>query len=179
MSTKNKSSHEEEKAVDLNEQSGETEQPENEQSNTDQLSKNLNEQKDKYIRLMAEFENFRKRTNQEKIDILQMAGKDVIKSLLPVLDDWERAEKAITDSTDPHQIIEGNKLIFTKLRSILESKGLKQMDYINQPFDVDTQEAISQVNAGEDMKGKVVDELEKGYFLNDKILRFAKVIVGS
>lgn len=179
MSTKNKSSHEEEKAFDLKEQSGETEQPENEQSNTDQLSKDLNEQKDKYIRLMAEFENFRKRTNQEKIDILQMAGKDVIKSLLPVLDDWERAEKAITDSTDPHQIIEGNKLIFAKFRSILESKGLQQMDYINQPFDVDTQEAISQVNAGEDMKGKVVDELEKGYFLNDKILRFAKVIVGS
>lgn len=128
---------------------------------------------------MAEFENYKRRTHLEKMETIQTAAKDVIKSLLPVLDDWERAEKVTAEAKDLQMVIEGNALVFNKFRSILEQKGLKAMDVLNTPFDVDTQEAITQINAGEELQGKVVDELEKGYYLNDKILRFAKVVVGS
>lgn len=178
MSNKSKASHiEENQENNGNEVQEQT--PSTENVEIEKLKSELEEQKEKFLRLMAEFENYKKRTHVEKIETIQTAGKEVIKSLLPILDDWDRAEKLTAEATDLNTVIEGNKLVFSKLRTILEQKGLKQMEIVNADFDVDTMEAISQINAGEEFKGKVVDELEKGYYLNDKILRFAKVVVGS
>jgi len=135
---------------------------------------------DKYLRLFAEFDNFKRRTQKERIELLQTAGKDVIVSLLPILDDFDRANKAMESATDVASIREGVSLVHTKLKSVLAQKGLKEMESINQVFDTDNHEAITKVPApAEELKGKVIDELEKGYTLNDKVIRFAKVVVGS
>ena len=135
---------------------------------------------DKYLRLFAEFDNFKRRTQKERVELLQTAGKDVIVSMLPVLDDFDRANKATENATDINAIREGIQLVHTKLKSILVQKGLKEMESINTVFDTDHHEAITKIPApSEDMKGKVMDELEKGYTLNDKVIRFAKVVVGS
>ncbi|WP_285055043.1 nucleotide exchange factor GrpE [Pedobacter ginsengisoli] len=135
---------------------------------------------DKYLRLFAEFDNFKRRTQKERAELLQTAGKDVIVSLLPVLDDFDRANKAIESATDINPIREGISLVHSKLKNLLAQKGLKEMESINTPFDTDNHEAITKIPApNEEMKGKVIDELEKGYTLNDKVIRFAKVVVGS
>jgi molecular chaperone GrpE len=135
---------------------------------------------DKYLRLFAEFDNFKRRTQKERAELLQTAGKDVIVSLLPVLDDFDRANKAIESATDINPIREGISLVHNKLKNLLAQKGLKEMESINTPFDTDNHEAITKIPApNEEMKGKVIDELEKGYTLNDKVIRFAKVVVGS
>ncbi|MBB5639264.1 molecular chaperone GrpE [Pedobacter cryoconitis] len=135
---------------------------------------------DKYLRLFAEFDNFKRRTQKERVELLQTAGKDVIVSMLPVLDDFDRANKATENATDISAIREGIQLVHTKLKSILSQKGLKEMESINLAFDTDHHEAITKVPAPtEELKGKVIDELEKGYTLNDKVIRFAKVVVGS
>ncbi|WP_410478900.1 nucleotide exchange factor GrpE [Pedobacter heparinus] len=135
---------------------------------------------DKYLRLFAEFDNYKRRTQKERIELLQTAGKDVIVSLLPVLDDFDRADKAMETAVDINSIREGLKLVHSKLKSILSQKGLKDIESINAVFDTDYHEAITKIPApDEDMKGKVMDELEKGYTLNDKVIRFAKVVVGS
>ncbi|MEJ2901780.1 nucleotide exchange factor GrpE [Pedobacter panaciterrae] len=135
---------------------------------------------DKYLRLFAEFDNFKRRTQKERSELLQTAGKDVIVSLLPVLDDFDRATKAIETATDINPIREGVALVHSKLKSILAQKGLKEMESINNVFDTDNHEAITKIPApNEELKGKVIDELEKGYTLNDKVIRFAKVVVGS
>lgn len=135
---------------------------------------------DKYLRLFAEFDNYKRRTQKERVELLQTAGKDVIISLLPVLDDFDRANKATENATDINAIREGIVLVHTKLKALLAQKGLKEMESINTPFDTDNHEAITKIPApNEDMKGKVIDELEKGYTLNDKVIRFAKVVVGS
>jgi len=135
---------------------------------------------DKYLRLFAEFDNFKRRTQKERVELLQTAGKDVIVSMLPVLDDFDRANKATENATDVNAIREGIQLVHTKLKSILNQKGLKELESINLPFDTDHHEAITKVPAPtEELKGKVIDELEKGYTLNDKVIRFAKVVVGS
>ncbi|KIO74927.1 molecular chaperone GrpE [Pedobacter lusitanus] len=135
---------------------------------------------DKYLRLFAEFDNFKRRTQKERVELLQTAGKDVIVSMLAVLDDFDRANKATENATDINAIREGIQLVHTKLKSILAQKGLKEMESINTPFDTDHHEAITKVPAPtEELKGKVIDELEKGYTLNDKVIRFAKVVVGS
>lgn len=135
---------------------------------------------DKYLRLFAEFDNFKRRTQKERVELLQTAGKDVIVSMLPVLDDFDRANKATENATDVNAIREGIQLVHTKLKSILVQKGLKEMESINTVFDTDNHEAITKIPApSEEMKGKVMDELEKGYTLNDKVIRFAKVVVGS
>ncbi len=135
---------------------------------------------DKYIRLFSEFDNFRKRTAKEKIELRMTAGGDVIKELLPILDDFDRAAKFNTDSDDIEAIKEGFNLIHNKIDKNLEAKGLKQMDALGKTFDVNFHEALTQIPApSEDMKGKVVDVIEKGYLLNDKVLRFAKVVVGQ
>lgn len=139
----------------------------------------LQEQKDKYLRLFAEFDNFKRRNAKERIDLIQTAGKEVIASLLVVLDDCERAEKQLEDSDDIVNNKKGVQLVFNKLRSTLQSKGLKAMESINTDFDVEKHEAITEIEVPEDKKGKVVDEIEKGYYLNDKIIRFAKVVVGK
>lgn len=145
----------------------------------EKLQSDLEEQKDKYLRLFAEFENYKRRTAKERIELIQTAGKDVIISLLDVLDDCERAEKQIQEGGDIEAHKEGVLLVFNKLRSLLQAKGLKAMESIGTDFDVEKHEAISEVPAGPDKKGKVIDEVVKGYYLNGKIIRFAKVVVGS
>ncbi|MEQ7802333.1 nucleotide exchange factor GrpE [Pedobacter sp. ASV1-7] len=135
---------------------------------------------DKYLRLFAEFDNYKRRTHKERLELLQTAGKDVIISLLPVLDDFDRANKAMESATDIASISEGVNLIHTKLKNTLAQKGLKEIESSNTVFDTDSHEAITKIPAPtEDLKGKVVDTLEKGYTLNDKVIRFAKVVVGS
>lgn len=142
-----------------------------------QENSNLN---DKYLRLFAEFDNYKRRTQKERVELLQTAGKDVVVSLLPVLDDFERALKATENATEVSAIREGVMLVQTKLKSILGQKGLKEVESLNTPFDTDMHEAITKIPApSDDLKGKVVDELEKGYTLNDKVIRFAKVVVGA
>jgi len=146
----------------------------------EKLQAELDEQKDKYIRLFAEFDNFKRRNAKERVELVQTAGKEVITSLLDVMDDCDRAEKQIQSGGDLQQIREGIQLVFGKLRNNLQSKGLKAMESINSDFDVEKHEAISQVPAPTpDLVGKVVDEVQKGYYLNDKIIRFAKVVVGK
>ena len=145
----------------------------------DKLQNELEEQKDKYLRLLAEFDNFKRRTYKEKTELIQTAGKDIITSLLEVMDDFDRAEKQMEKVADAAQLKEGTKLVVTKFRNILHQKGVKAMDSIHSDFDVEKHEAITEVEAGDKMKGKVVDEVEKGYYLNDKLIRFAKVVVGK
>ncbi len=146
---------------------------------SEKLRAELEEQKDKYLRLFAEFDNFKRRSAKERIELIQTAGKDVIVSMLEVMDDCDRAEKQMQNSEDVASIKQGIGLVFGKLRTTLSNKGLKPMQSINTEFDVEKHEAITEVPAGDEMKGKVVDEVEKGYYLNDKIIRFAKVVVGK
>ena len=145
---------------------------------TENLRAQLDEQKDKYLRQAAEFDNFRRRTAKERIELIQTAGKDILSSLLEVLDDADRAEQQLELATDLDQIKEGTKLVFNKLRSTLQQKGLKALDSLGSDFDAEQHEAITQINAGPENSGKVVDELQKGYSVGDKIIRFPKVVVG-
>ncbi len=140
----------------------------------------LAEANDKYIRLYAEFDNFKRRTTKERIELLQTASKDVIVSLLTVLDDFERSLKYLETATDIGAIKEGILLVQHKLKNILTQKGLKEMESLGQVFDADLHEAITNVPAPtEDMKGKIIDEVEKGYYLNEKVIRYAKVVVAN
>jgi molecular chaperone GrpE len=146
----------------------------------DKLQNELDETKDKYLRLVAEFDNFRRRTAKESNELRATAGKELIQSLLVVLDDMERAEKQIEKANDIAAVKEGVSLVFSKLKSTLQHKGLKVMESINQPFDADLHEAITEIPApNEGMVGKVMDVVEPGYYLNDKLIRFAKVVVGK
>jgi molecular chaperone GrpE len=146
---------------------------------SEKLASELKEQKDKYLRLSAEFDNYKRRTAKEKIELIQTAGKEIITSLLDVLDDCERAEKQMQQIEDITLIKEGNLLVFNKLRNILQQKGLKPMKSVDQDFDVEKHEAVAELDAEPKKKGKVMDEAVKGYYLNDKIIRFAKVVVGK
>jgi molecular chaperone GrpE len=141
----------------------------------------LAEAKDKYLRMYSEFENFRRRTSREKLELIQSAGEQVIGSLLPILDDFERAEKALSDDELKSKEAEGFLLIHSKFKKMLEQAGVKEMDLKQgSDFDADVHEAISQIPAPSDkLKGKIVDVVEKGYLLNDKVIRFAKVVVGN
>jgi len=154
-------------------------EPVAEESEVERLKQQLDEWNDKYLRQVAEFDNFRKRTQREKIELIQTAGKDVISSLLEVLDDTDRAQQQLDTAQDLSQVKEGVQLVFSKLRNTLAGRGLKPMESVGQEFNPDLHEAISEVEAAEDMKGKVVAEVQKGYYLNDKIIRFAKVVVGK
>ena len=143
---------------------------------TAELESALEEQKNKYLRLYAEFENYKKRAVREKIDLISSAAKDTLSALLPVVDDFDRAIKNAPDG----QLPEGIQLIYNKFVHILNQRGLKEMESTNQPFDPEFHEAITEIPApSEDLKGKVIDTVEKGYFLNDKIIRHAKVVVGK
>jgi len=147
---------------------------------TEKLQAELEEQKDKYIRLFADFDNFKRRNAKERYELIQTAGKEVITSLLDVLDDCDRAEKQMQSTEDTDQVKQGVLLVFNKLRSTLQAKGLRVMKSISTEFDVEKHEAITEIPAPtEALKGKVVDEVVKGYYLNDKIIRFAKVVVGK
>jgi len=139
----------------------------------------LQSEKEKYLRLYSEFENFRRRTTKERLEWMQNASKDMIEAVLPVVDDMERALMALKSSGD-NTASEGMELIFKKLYGILERKGLKPMNAKGEDFNPDLHEAVTQFAApSPDLVGKVIDEVEKGYFLNDKVLRFAKVVVGN
>ncbi|MDR3680328.1 MAG: nucleotide exchange factor GrpE [Flavipsychrobacter sp.] len=144
------------------------------------LELELQETKDKYLRLVAEFDNFRRRNAKENQELRKTAGKEIIESLLVVLDDTDRASKQLEKSTDIESVREGISLVFNKLRNILQQKGLKAMDAVNQTFDADLHEAITEIPApNKNMVGKVIDVVEPGYYLNDKLIRHAKVVVGK
>ena len=146
----------------------------------EKLQAELAEQKDKFIRLYSEFENFRRRTAKEKLELSQQAGASVLKDLLPVIDDFERAQNAFETSSDVNALREGLALVYNKFYKTIEQNGVKPMNCKGQAFDPELQEAITQIPApSKDLVGKVVDEVEKGYFLNDKVLRFAKVVIGA
>lgn len=143
-----------------------------------QLQKELEEQKLKFVRLYADFDNFRKQSNKQRLEYMQTAGKDVIVGLLEILDDMERAEKMIDGSANIDAIRQGLDLVFHKFRHYLQSKGLKEMESVGKDFDPEWHEAISEVPVP-GSEGKVIDQVEKGYLLNEKIIRFAKVVVGK
>lgn len=156
------------------------EAPVEELNELDTLKKEVEEQKEKFIRLYAEFDNYKRRNAKERVELIQTAGREVIQSMLEVLDDCERAEKQMNQSEDLKQIREGIGLVFSKFRNILQSRGLKEMKSIGEAFNPDLHEAITEIPVpDETMKGKIVDEVEKGYTLNDKIIRFSKVVVGK
>jgi len=147
----------------------------------DKIKNELEDARDKYLRLYSEFENYRRRTAKERLDLIGSATEDLMASLLPVIDDFERAEKAFDEKSDIKAVKEGYDLIFNKLKSITDQKGLKVMDLNpGDDFDPEFQEAVTHIPAPEEkFKGKIVDVLEKGYLLNEKVIRFAKVVTGS
>ncbi|MGV3600656.1 MAG: nucleotide exchange factor GrpE [Dyadobacter fermentans] len=146
----------------------------------DSAKAEIAELKDKYLRLYADFENFRRRTAKEKLEMISGASADTVKLILPIVDDFERAKVSFDSSTDVEALKEGVDLIYNKLFKALESKGLKAMESKGADFDAEIHESIAQFPApSEDLKGKVIDEIEKGYYLNDKVIRYAKVIVGA
>ena len=150
-----------------------------EDDQVEKLKVELQDQKDKYLRLLAEFENYKRRSSRERIELSQTAGKEIIVSLLDVLDDCDRAEKQLLQEKNAGDL-SGVLLVFNKLRTILQNRGLKAMESLHEVFDVEKHEAISEIPAPTpDLIGKVVAEVMKGYYLNDKIIRFAKVIVGK
>ena len=149
-----------------------------EESEMEKLRLQIDELNDRYLRQVAEFENFKRRNARERMELIQTAGRDVITDLLDVLDDSERAQKQMETTDDVQQIKEGVQLVFAILRNTLSAKGLKPIESLNKDFNVDLHEAVTEIDAGEEMKGKVVAEIQKGYYLNDKIIRFAKVVVG-
>lgn len=135
---------------------------------------------DKYLRLYSEFDNFRKRTARERIELSKTAGEEIFKSLLPVIDDFERALRSISETSDPGAVKEGVNLIYSKLKKTLNQKGLEEMNAQGHTFDSEVHEALTNIDApSEDLKGKVVEEVEKGYLLNGKVIRHAKVVVGK
>jgi molecular chaperone GrpE len=150
-------------------------------SEEEKLRKELNNSKDQYLRLVAEFDNFRKRSAKERIETIQTATKDLMQSLIAVLDDSERASKTMETATDLHAVKEGVALVLGKLNSILTAKGLKAMETgAGSEFDAELHEAITEIPAPTAaLEGKVVDVIEKGYYLNEKLIRHAKVVVGK
>jgi molecular chaperone GrpE len=178
MSVENELPNEEQnQGQEINQDQTPQENQESQYNNSEQL---VDEYKDKFVRLYAEFDNYRRRTNEEKLNLISSAGKDVISSMLPVLDNFERAIATNENLEDLAAIKEGFNLIFNQLKGILESKGLKPMEAKGLSFDSDVHEAIANVPAPEEeLKGKVIEDVEKGYYLNDKVLRFAKVVVGQ
>lgn len=139
-----------------------------------------NEANDKYLRLYSEFDNYRRRSARERIDLVATAGADTLKNILPVIDDFDRALKNMETAADVLAVREGVELIYSKLKNTLQGKGLEEMKAVGEPFDADIHEAITQIPVtNEEMKGRVVEELEKGYYLHGKVIRYAKVIVGS
>ena len=158
-------------------QSETAEQTAKENTEVAKLKEEVAEAKDKYLRLYSEFENFRRRTAKEKLEMIQSAGEQLLKKLIPVLDDFERAEKAFASN---NMDAEGFFLIQQKFKKTLEANGVKEMDVKKESeFNADYHEAIAQVPAEAGLEGKVVEVVEKGYLLNDKVIRFAKVVVGS
>ena len=182
---KKMSTSENETVNEQNNQSEEKQTTEDAQSENEVFADNVSEAKikelnDKYLRLYSEFDNFRKRTAKEKVDLIKTAGEDVFKSLLPVIDDFDRAIKFNSETNDIKAVNDGVNLIYHKFKNTLTQKGLEEMKTVGESFDGDIHEAITNIPAPSDeLKGKIVEELEKGYSLNGKIIRFAKVVIGQ
>lgn len=152
----------------------------NSESKEDDWQLKFAEMNDRYLRLYSEFDNYRKRSARERVEFAKTAASDTFTAILPVLDDFDRAAKAMENAEDIAVVKEGMQLIYHKFRNILISKGLEEMNAQGETFDADFHEAITSIPSPDDsMKGKVVDEVEKGYSLNGKVIRFAKVVVGS
>ena len=182
MSKENTNEEEITKDEEIQNEDTKSEELESEDTLTDLEKKDIEykELHDKYIRLFSEFDNFRKRTAKERIELSMSAGGDVMKQIIPTLDDFDRAIANNENSDDLTVVKEGFVLIHNKLQNTLATKGLKPMESMGEIFDVNKHEALTQIPApSEDLKGKVVDVIEKGYLLNDKVLRFAKVVVGQ
>jgi molecular chaperone GrpE len=180
VAPENEMQNEQHNSADSAENSHEGSKNGNSENPEELLKQELALANDKYIRLYSEFDNFRRRTAKEKIDLMNNGAADFFKMMLPVVDDFERALKSINDASDVDALKQGVDLIYTKFKNTLTAKGLKEMESKEQPFDADLHEAITQIPAPTaDLKGKVVDELEKGYYLNDKVIRYAKVVVGN
>lgn len=156
------------------------ENSETQSKNDDTLKNEIEELKDKYLRLYSEFDNYRRRVTKEKIEIINNAGQEILKSLLPIIDDIERAEKTLIENKEKNSADEGLFIIFNKLKNVLEQQGLKEFNSIGETFNDELHDAITKIPAtNPKMKGKIVDVIEKGYKLKDKVIRFAKVIVGE
>ena len=170
----------------LNDDLGEVEMPEGEEpseeepSENEQLKADLEKEKDKFLRLFAEFENYKRRTSKERIELFKTANQDVMAAMLPVLDDFDRALTEIKKAKDKN-LIKGVELIHNKFKETLKNKGLEAMDVKHgDSFDADVHEAITQIPAASNkLKGKIVDVVERGYKLGDKIIRFPKVVTGQ
>ena len=162
---------------------GDAQQTEASQANDDkvaELTTQLEEMKDKYLRLTAEFDNYRKRTLKEKAELIKFASEEVLKDLLPVIDDLDRALKAIETANDINAVKEGISLIVNKFNDFLKAKGVKEIDAIGKELDTDLHEAITKIPVQDDaQKGKIVDVIQKGYMLHEKVMRFSKVVVGE
>lgn len=144
-----------------------------------EMQKELQEQKDKYLRLSADFDNFRKRTLNEKIEMSKQAGEEIYVKILPVLDDLERAMKSIDEAKEMDAVKEGMLLIYNKFKEYLNQQGVREIEAMHQEFDTDVHEAVTQIpSEDKKLKGKVVDIIEKGYYLNDKVIRYSKVVIG-
>ena len=155
-------------------------EPVSEETGLEKLKAELDEAKDKYLRKVAEFDNFKRRNAKERLELMQTAGRDILTDMLEVLDDCERAEKQLEKTDDSAAIKQGVSLVFNKLRNTLQAKGIKPMETLQQDFNPDLHDAVTEIPApSEDLKGKIVDEVSKGYYLNDKIIRHAKVVVGK
>ncbi len=149
-------------------------------SREEQLEKECAEYKDKYIRLAAEFDNFRRRTLKEKADLIKSGGESIILGMLPVIDDLDRAVDAISSAQDVDSVKEGIDLILNKFQSFLKQNGVQEIGADSQEFDIDKHEAITKIPApSEELKGKVVDLVQKGYIMHDKVIRYAKVVIGE
>ena len=150
------------------------------QEEIEELNIQLAELKDKYLRLFAEFDNYKKRTSKERFDMMKTAARETVVAMLPVLDDFDRAKKNAEDENSKEPFSEGVMLVYNKLNTVLSQKGLKAMESTNESFDPELHAAITEIPAPtEEMKGKIIDTVEKGYFLSDKIIRHAKVVVGK
>jgi molecular chaperone GrpE len=144
------------------------------------LKEKIDELNDKYLRLYSEFDNYRKRTHKERLDLSRTVSAEVITELLPVMDDFERAIKSTAETQDCNAVKEGVNLIFNKFKAILEKKGVKAIDAIGKDFNTDFHEAITYIPAQSDeLKNKIVDEVEKGYMLGEKVIRYSKVVIGQ
>lgn len=179
MEATNLTSSEEVNTAEASAETTENNQPE--LSAEEKLKAQVDELNDKYIRLLAEFDNFKRRTAKERIELFKVANQETLKAMIVVLDDFDRAQKSMDNANDIDALKEGLKLVHHKLKNTLQSQGLAEMENsVGKVFDTDQHEAVTNIPApNEEMKGKVVDELEKGYLLNDKVIRFAKVVVGA
>lgn len=179
---KNTSVEDNRKQVDVAEEMQDEKKPESDkdESNEELLQQKVDELNDKYLRLYSEYDNYRKRTIREKLDLVKTASEEVISDMLTILDDMERAIKSTEETENCVSVKEGFILIYNKMQSILEKKGLKPIEAVGQPFDTDYHEAITYIPAPkEKLKGKIVEEVEKGYTLNDKVIRYTKAVIGQ